>query len=62
VLQEASRAKDVAEAEAILDALHRSQWNRKQAAALLNIEYKALLYKMKKLSIGDRAGKISRPA
>jgi two-component system response regulator AtoC len=59
VLHEASRAKAEAEAQAILDALHRSRWNRKQAAALLNIEYKALLYKMKKLSIEDRAAEIS---
>lgn len=54
VLHEASRAKEEAEAKAILDALNRSRWNRKQAATLLNIEYKALLYKMKKLSIEDR--------
>ena len=61
-LEEATRAKDEAEAQAILDALDRSRWNRKQAAALLNIEYKALLYKMKKLSIGDRATDVSLPA
>lgn len=59
VLQEASRVQHEAEAEAILQALHRSRWNRKQAATLLNIEYKTLLYKMKKLSIEDRANKIS---
>jgi hypothetical protein len=27
------------------------RWNRKQAAQILNIDYKALLYQMKKLSI-----------
>ena len=59
VLHEASRAKMEAEAEAILEALRRSRWNRKQAAALLNIEYKALLYKMKKLSIEERATGLS---
>ena len=59
VLHEASRAKAEAEVQAILDALNRSRWNRKQAAALLNIEYKALLYKMKKLSIEDRATGLS---
>ena len=62
VLQEVSRVKEEAEAEAIIEALHRSRWNRKQAAALLNIDYKALLYKMKKLSIEERASKVSRPA
>ena len=30
-----------------------TRWNRKQAAALLKIDYKALLYKMKKLGIED---------
>ena len=59
VLHEASRAKAEVEIQAILDALNRSRWNRKRAAALLNIEYKALLYKMKKLSIEDRATGIS---
>lgn len=59
VLKEASRAKQEAEAEAILEALHHCRWNRKQAAAMLNVEYKALLYKMKKLSIDERAGKPS---
>lgn len=62
ILQEASRAKEEAEAAAILDALQRSRWNRKQAAAMLNIEYKALLYKMKKMSIEERATKISLSA
>ncbi len=58
VLERASRAKEEAEAAAILEALHRSRWNRKQAAAQLNIEYKALLYKMKKLSIEERVDKV----
>ena len=62
ILQEASRAKEEAEAAAILDALQRSRWNRKQAAAMLNIEYKALLYKMKKMSIEERASNISLSA
>jgi len=62
VLQQASRAKQEAEAEAILQALHSSRWNRKQAAALLQVEYKTLLYKMKKLSIEERASKVSLPA
>jgi DNA-binding NtrC family response regulator len=62
VLQQASRAKQEAEAEAILQALHSSRWNRKQAAAMLQIEYKTLLYKMKKLEIEERASKISLTA
>ncbi len=41
-----------AEAEAILAALRSTLWNRRQAAALLGMDYKALLYRMKKLAIG----------
>ena len=40
-----------AEAEAILAALNTTRWNRKHAAMLLNVDYKALLYKMKKLNL-----------
>ena len=61
-LEEAARAKDEVEAVAILEALHSSRWNRKQAAALLKIDYKALLYKMKKLSIEERASRDSLSA
>ena len=39
------------EVDAILTALAETHWNRKLAAARLNIDYKALLYKMKKLGI-----------
>jgi DNA-binding NtrC family response regulator len=42
-----------AEKDAILAALNAVLWNRKKAAVLLKIDYKALLYKMKKLGIGD---------
>ncbi len=50
-LQEVARAKDQAESRAILDALDAARWNRKRAARMLNIDYKALLYRMKKLSL-----------
>jgi transcriptional regulator with GAF, ATPase, and Fis domain len=36
-----------AESEMIRKALERTNWNRKKAASLLNISYKALLYKIK---------------
>jgi len=51
ILARVNRAKEQAETDAILTALNSTRWNRKQAAQLLNIDYKALLYKMKKLSI-----------
>lgn len=42
------------EIDAILNALEASLWNRKQAARLLRLDYKALLYKMRKLGIGEK--------
>jgi DNA-binding NtrC family response regulator len=51
ILEQVTRAKRQAETEAILAALDATHWNRKRAAALLKIEYKVLLYKMKKLGI-----------
>jgi DNA-binding NtrC family response regulator len=51
VLQEVAKAKQDAERAAILAALKSTRWNRRHAAQSLEIDYKALLYKMKKLSI-----------
>jgi DNA-binding NtrC family response regulator len=53
ILEQVTRAKSRAETTAILAALNSTSWNRKQAAALLRVDYKMLLYKMKKLGIGD---------
>jgi DNA-binding NtrC family response regulator len=49
----ARTAKDGAEAEAISKALDETNWNRKQAAALLRISYKALLYKIRQYGIAQ---------
>ena len=49
----ARSAKDEAEAEAIAKALDETNWNRKQAAALLQISYKALLYKIRQYGIAQ---------
>jgi DNA-binding NtrC family response regulator len=46
-------AKDEAEAEAIARALEDTNWNRKQAAAILQISYKALLYKIRQYGIAQ---------
>jgi two-component system response regulator AtoC len=46
-----SSLKRKAEADGILQALNRTNWNRKEAARLLDISYKSLLYRMKVLSI-----------
>jgi two-component system response regulator AtoC len=53
ILEEVNKAKQQAEADAILSVLNATRWNRKQAAGLLKVDYKALLYKMKKLGIDD---------
>lgn len=49
--EQAEWAKLAQEGQAIRAALHATYWNRKQAARLLGVNYKALLYKMKKLGI-----------
>ena len=54
ILEQVTLVKQQAETEAILAALNSTRWNRKQAALLLKIDYKALLYKMKKLGIEDK--------
>ena len=47
------RAARIAEREAILRALGRTGWNKRKAAARLQISYKALLYKIKECEIVD---------
>ena len=54
ILEQVTKAKNEAETAAIVAALDSTHWNRKQAAKLLKVDYKALLYKMKKLGIDDR--------
>jgi DNA-binding NtrC family response regulator len=46
--------KNEAEMEAIANALEENGWNRKRAAAVLNISYKALLYKIRQYGIHPR--------
>jgi two-component system response regulator AtoC len=62
ILEQVTQAKRVAEADAILTALNATRWNRKEAAMLLQIDYKALLYKMKKLGIDEKPGNAAEPA
>jgi two-component system, NtrC family, response regulator AtoC len=52
----ARSAKDEAEAQAITRALEQTNWNRKQAAAILQISYKALLYKIRQYGIAEAKG------
>ncbi len=52
--------KDEAEAEAIARTLEQTNWNRKEAARILNISYKALLYKTRQYGIEGPAKQGSR--
>jgi DNA-binding NtrC family response regulator len=52
----ARTAKDEAEAQAITKALEQTNWNRKQAAGILQISYKALLYKIRQYGIAEAKG------
>ena len=55
--------KDEAEMEAIADALERTRWCRKDAAKMLGISYKALLYKMRQFNLDTpRARRSGTPA
>lgn len=54
ILAKVDHARREAETQAIVSALNETLWNRKQAACMLNVDYKALLYKMKKLGIGEK--------
>jgi len=45
--------KDEAEMVAISRALEQTKWNRKRAAQLLNISYKALLYKIRQYGLEE---------
>jgi len=49
----AREAAQVAEARLIARVLQRTRWNRKEAAAILQISYKALLYKMRDAGLSD---------
>jgi transcriptional regulator with PAS, ATPase and Fis domain len=48
--------KDEAEMEAIADALEKTNWCRKDAARMLEISYKALLYKMRQFNLDSGRG------
>ena len=50
------RAAEVAEREIIQSTLQETHWNRKRAAKLLRVSYKALLYKIQKYHLDDITG------
>ena len=46
-------AAEIAEKEFMRKALQETHWNRKEAAKILQISYKALLYKIKKYRLNE---------
>jgi transcriptional regulator with PAS, ATPase and Fis domain len=50
------KAAETAEKEVIQNVLQETHWNRKEAAKLLRISYKALLYKIEKYHLNERKG------
>jgi transcriptional regulator with PAS, ATPase and Fis domain len=54
--------KDEAEMEAIADALEKTRWCRKDAAKMLGISYKALLYKMRQFNLDTPRTRRTAPA
>jgi two-component system response regulator AtoC len=53
------RAALQAEREVIQKTLERTRWNRKMAAKLLGVSYKALLYKIKESGLDSRSAESS---
>jgi two-component system response regulator AtoC len=50
------KAAETAEKEVIQNVLQETHWNRKEAAKLLRVSYKALLYKIQKYHLGKWKG------
>ncbi len=48
-----AEASRTAESKLLIETLEASRWNRRQAAERLNLDYKALLYKLQKYGIVD---------
>jgi len=53
------KAAEAAEKETIQSVLQETHWNRKEAAKLLHVSYKALLYKIQKYRINEWKGQKS---
>jgi two-component system response regulator AtoC len=62
LLEIGKRAAMRAEREAIERVLTQTRWNRRQAAKILKISYKALLNKLKLMEEQDQAKAVQRPS
>ena len=54
------KAAEMAEKEVIQNVLQETRWNRKEAAKILHISYKALLYKIKRYLLNERKEPMNR--
>ena len=54
------KAAEMAEKEAIQNVLQETRWNRKEAAKILHVSYKALLYKIKRYLLNERKEPMNR--
>ena len=54
--QVGKKAGESAEKEMILTALQKTHWNRREAAKLLHVCYKTMLYKITKYHLGGSEG------
>jgi DNA-binding NtrC family response regulator len=54
------KAAEIAEKEAIQIVLRETHWNRKEAAKILHVSYKALLYKIRKYLLDERKQPLDR--
>ena len=54
------KAAEMAEKEVIQNVLQETHWNRTEAAKLLHISYKALLYKIRNYRLDERKGPLNR--
>ncbi len=54
------KAAEMAEKEVIQNVLQETHWNRTEAAKVLHISYKALLYKIKKYLSNERKGSMNK--
>jgi two-component system response regulator AtoC len=62
VFESLDQAKRKAQTDALLAALNATRWNRKKAAELLKVDYKQLIYQMKKFRIGREDADRSTPS
>ncbi len=54
------KAAEMAEKEVIQNVLQETHWNRTEAAKILHVSYKTLLYKIKRYLLNEQKGPMNR--